>query len=1096
MVNHGTFHRFLAIALSCILVTGLVPLAACSTDTAEGDEGVSLAYRSDGDYTVTLPKSYGSYEDITADQVTVSYLYFDAEGYDKALAEQEAAAAATEENPASADESTTGATDASAAENGASGTVEENLEAAEKAAQEVDTEEAAEGEATEEAAEGEGAGEESFEDPLVAEYTSEKTAEVLDFTVNKDGTATLHFLDSATRTEFTPTYGVNFADKDFGVPLIVDFVAFKLTPDVSSVLSTSTTNKITLTLDDSQFASDITADDILLYGGFEGMTIESLSSAGKNLTMQLTGAPLFNERSGAYLDGFISIAPTGIENAFYNTNISIPVEAQAAYLDVANLEVNGDDLTIPLTLIDVADLSTLTPESVTLTPAPGATTNDLVVKDLKQESDNQVVLTVSGADTSSKNAAARSLMYRDVNVGDFTFTSNVVDASFYPVFDYVEEDGDNFAITLELYVSSGTFADSLKDSAVTLGQGFEGGKVKSIERTGDETAELKIEVPTNGQSAEDLNINGEVILAAGTLVNAWGEPTEELASYLRDYTQDSLGRVTETGPGTPSEIEQLTAAINSFGSTQGISFFDIATNVVSGGASIYSLLQSLELVPSQFSQTLETLDKIQSSVEKLQTSVDYQTNMLESIQREQYNSRQSSFDTELLNLLTDCEYLDTYFRKAEQYIQLPEVAGVSAQPVDETDEAQVETSPSSGAGDVSLDEDVVSGDLVQSWETENAEPNLSGQTGSNELALDAQEESISSVNSSLSDLPEEGEAVVNGEIEDGEAVDDESEMTRALTVTDLPTETFDYSKQPKDWSEYNAMVVSYIVNHQNDAAFIGFRERFAKLQDRYDNLATQLSKTGQNNPIASYDTLCSLSFNFDTEAYDGRMGVRTLSKYALKQALCYIILVYNNEAQCNPAKSLYTKAEQTINSIPVGAKPGDGVIYYYTLGKYITNQLALNELNDYALYNYGGSRKYRGFITHWDDSPGAVASGHMSDEQMNSFVKRMGGKTIDVVLQRAGINRNPDAGWKKNDAGKGSAGLALNSYVVYKRPSGIKKIFCDQEDQYYSSGIKWGESTLTKDVLTYMWEFNSIRDLDELYARYTYGPMFEYFVPA
>ena len=167
------------------------------------------------------------------------------------------------------------------------------------------------------------------------------------------------------------------------------------------------------------------------------------------------------------------------------------------------------------------------------------------VTDCVKDSDTQVTLTLTVNGASDANSAAEILNGQIVEIGDSCrFPASFVSASFYPVFDYVEQDGDNLKITLELYAHSGTFANDLTSDMISFGYDFEGASVVSVERTAEGVAELIISVPANGQTDETLDMNGEVIIAAGGLINRWGDATGKDVEYLRNYTQESMGRST------------------------------------------------------------------------------------------------------------------------------------------------------------------------------------------------------------------------------------------------------------------------------------------------------------------------------------------------------------------------------------------------------------------------------------------------------------------------------------------------------------------------------------------------------------------------
>lgn len=485
-------------------------------------------------------------------------------------------------------------------------------------------------------------------------YISTETATVTDLTVKDDHTMTLSFIDERAADNFTVGYGVYIESKKIGAGVYVEFSEFTLTPEVEYVLSSDKDIRLTLVLDDGEFAEDISKDSIGLRGSFEEMKIESLSSAGKNLTMQLTGELVKHEGSGIYLDGYVDVYADGIINAYCTTSARVPVKTEAAYFASSEMTVRGSTVKVPLVLIDVVDMASLTMDSF-------AFESGVAVTDCTMDSNTQVTLTLTVDGASDKNSAAAALNGQTVKIGDdYEFVASFVPAGFYPVFDYVEKDGNNLKFTLELYVNSGTFADSLTKDMFSFGYDFEGASVVSIEKTGDTTAELIISVPANGQTTEELAMDGEVIVAAGALINSWGDASESEASYMRNYSQDSMGRDLST-----TDIDSIKSIVGGFGNTTFGTISSVASGAIAGASAVKTILEMTGIIQSEHAQVMEKLEEISNGIEEIKGILEQNTALINELRIDADKKGYKDFVTDLDNLISYCKYAAGYYAKGE-----------------------------------------------------------------------------------------------------------------------------------------------------------------------------------------------------------------------------------------------------------------------------------------------------------------------------------------------------------------------------------------------------------------------------------------------
>lgn len=490
-------------------------------------------------------------------------------------------------------------------------------------------------------------------------YLSDAQAKVTDAD-GDDSTLNLSFVDEKAAENVTNEYTVLIESKNIGALVEVRFTDYTLTPEVEYVLASDKDIQLTLTLDNSEFAENISEDNIQLLGSFSEMKIENLSAAGKNLTLQLTGKLVEHKSSGVYLDGFVDVDKDGIKNAYTVTRATVPVQTETARFESDKMTVDGSTVKVPLTLIDVVDIDTLTKDSFSFE-------SGVEVTDCTKDSDTQVTLTMVVDGAKDKNSAAEILNGQIVKIGnDFELTAKFVSAIFYPVFNYIEKDGENLKITLGLYANSGTFADTLTNDMFSFGYDFKDGSVVSIERTSDTTAELIISVPANGQTEDTFNMNGEVVAASGTLINSWKDAKNSKTEYLRNYTQGSMGKNAAAGYLTDADIDAIKKVVSEYGNTTFGTIKDVASGAYSAAKAIETLCDMTGIIETE----ADKLKKIYQQVAGLQVDINDIKTTLSHIQEDNYKAKLSDFDTDVAMLITYTDYIAGYFKDIKA--QLPD----------------------------------------------------------------------------------------------------------------------------------------------------------------------------------------------------------------------------------------------------------------------------------------------------------------------------------------------------------------------------------------------------------------------------------------
>ncbi len=433
----------------------------------------------------------------------------------------------------------------------------------------------------------------------------------------------------------------------------VEFPEITLTPDVENVVSDATQAKVTLAIDGSTFEDGISEKDIYLDNAFSDMKIESVSSSDKNLTVQLKGSPVRNE-AGAYQWGAIKVKPSGIKDGYADVTSKIDIQLATVNMDASTLKFENGKINADLKVYGIVDINTLTKDNIKIDGA--------AVEAAEKADDNTVKLTLSADGVKSVNDFADLIGGKAMKLGDYETTVSVSQASFYPVFDYVEADGDNLKLTLKLYASSGTFDKNIKADDISFADDFKDAKAESVTVDSDTVATLILSVPANGQTTETFKMNGTVTLAAGALTNAWGDKTSKETSFTRDYSGESLGKEVTLNEETLLEIQKYTEGLNTtFGKI--CHYGGIAGQVFSIGKSI---LEAAGVLESDQARLLRELAGINEKLDKISDQIYSVRKDIEGLVQRDIQNKLSGYnsDMELLNKkIRDVSYVYDRARK-------------------------------------------------------------------------------------------------------------------------------------------------------------------------------------------------------------------------------------------------------------------------------------------------------------------------------------------------------------------------------------------------------------------------------------------------
>lgn len=850
-----TLKRVISLLLAVVLVVGT--FAGCGKSNKEDEAAITataVKYTKSGQYTTTVSSKKVDLSGITADNVEVRYM-----------------------DPDFVPEGT-------------------SSESVEEATEEGTTEAATE--ATTAAADEKVNPEETY--TLLAKVESVKAADKKSYEIS--------FTDENAATLLTKDYVIVFkgVEGDENTAAVeVEFPEITLTPDVENIVSNATQAKVTLAIDGSTFEDGISENDIYLNNAFSDMEIESVSSSDKNLTVQLKGSPVRNE-AGAYQWGSINVKPSGITDGYADVTSKIDIQLASAYIDTATLKFENGKINADLKVYGIVDINTLTKDNIVI---DGAT-----VEVAEKTDENTVKLTIASDGVKSINDFADLFGGKAMKLGDYETTVTVSQASFYPVFDYVEEDGDNLKIILKLYANGGTFDEKLKTDAISFADDFKDAKVDSVKVDSDTVATLILSVPANGQTTETMKMNGTVTLAAGSLTNAWGDKTSKESAYTRDYSGETLGRQLSGGgklfgPGdvvSEADIESAKKAAEAVKSlSEELSEFGQLFTYAGYGFKVIStfktILEIAGAIQSEHAQIMEQFTKINQKLDQ----------MMEEIQ----NIRQDIVNVQKNEIRTQLETYNTTIDK-----------------------------------------------------------------------LDSKVNTVSSVY---------------------------SRATKDLAKSDSRFADLDWDNMSdEEAAELSGILIDYILEkgeNVKDKNYYDFvNSDFAEMKSAFESIAKSVSRQTSDNPISLYDESCSLSYNFDTQAYAFRVGQRVAVRELLAKAYSEIAIRYdalNDPDNANMAviDAEYAAALKRLDELDdyVGVLPsevnvdGDDPWYYpysYVLNSYIQfkNTADHKDLDtrlswENAIYQNNKWRKW-------------------SDDEKSSFEARLNGQSVKMNLALAGID--------------------------------------------------------------------------------------------
>ena len=678
------------------------------------------------------------------------------------------------------------------------------------------------------------------------------TATVTDFK-NDNGSITVTFSDEQAAKENTLYYALII--KDQAVLLIAaDPAEPSITPDVEEVYSTSDSSEITLSLDEGSFEADASADDITLGDSFEDMTVEKVSVNGSYMTLTIKGSPKLDEEiSTTYIDGRITLGSGALQNTPYSNDVYIPVTAPMAGVDLSEMEVTDTAVTFPVE-VQGMDADSITKDDI-------AYDGEGTVTDVKVEGD-KVLVTVEAPDGDTDAISG------DLTVGDTNLMVGVTHAAVDTIFDYIEMDGDDLLITLNVSTLSGTFSDKFGEDSFTLEMDYEGGSVESIDKIDDTHADVVIRFPRGEMTDEDYGVLGQFTLKEGALLDENGSPAPAY-TYARQYVPEEMGK------DAVSEVIKISGVVIGQDTANGINdaykfgknTYDVITSAMSGNwgnafscaKNILTLIGVITPGPGEISNA-----DLMKEIKAVQKTLDEISDKLDDNIKQTYQNRLADFETNIGVLDTDCGLIESKLKLAKDALEEQGIHNYTEQ-------------------EITVQKEVDAYDLV--WD------------GTYVWAF--------------------GTKIKNYVFQ--------KVGTKMVDVG----ETIKVPLDDEHASEYMTKLVAYCEEQEKagNPDFKNFTKTMDELEAMFKKVAIEAAKEGASSPFYAYDSYWDMYFNYQTQSYYFRAGYYANCDTQLKRAYNLLATYYNIPAHQESYKALtdvFSAGVKAIESRKLGRNPSDG----------------------------------------------------------------------------------------------------------------------------------------------------------------------------
>lgn len=734
----------------------------------------------------------------------------------------------------------------------------------------------------------------------------------------------ISFTDPDAAEYATAGYEVAFTGLEKSAYVSVEFPEITLEQGLEHVTPADKQFKVSLSIEGSEFEDGVTAEDIALGVAFENMEAEVISASAKNLTVELKGE-LTQNVAGAYQCGTVSVRPAAVKDGYADVTAEVPVTLETAYFDAATLKFADGKITGDFKVYGVADPATLTKDNVKL--------NGATVEGVEKVDDNTVRLTLSANGVKNVNDFVDLLSYGMLTLDSYQTVLEVSQATFYPIYDYIEQDGDSLKLTLKLYPANGTFADDLRAEQITFSDDFAEAQAESI-TVEDGIATLILSLPANGMTEETLDVIGSVELPEGAMVNLWGDKTSVGCISTRSYNAESMGR---------SWLSDAWNKIKDGASKIGNAIKDGASyvwdKVKDGASTVWDKLKDAGGALWDKIKDTGIWDAIQSGAgniwDALKSGSGYLSELLGLGNASASNQKQmieysKAILSELGAVKGDLAYLKGELTEVKTAIgsvldnqktiirQLEEIAKNMKIGQNEGYQQQLET-----------------------LETYSTRVSMTLELGAMYMALE--------------------DAVAEGKLSDLSQFD---EMTREeLAVAVEPYLPDADTMTDKQLTSYNDRLIDYINKRAKDVEFKSFNDDYRELVKALTNVANMLNRTDSTNPLTRYDEICAATYNFDSQAFPYRLSLRLTALSLMDQGITLVASV--EKAMSHPRGTTFldltARVEEAIiriNLTPLGHPAEEIKAYPHTEkvpvsqnGKYVSDIAVSGSENQSEAWN-------------------------------------------------------------------------------------------------------------------------------------------------
>ena len=348
-------------------------------------------------------------------------------------------------------------------------------------------------------------------------------ADVTSVTMVSDNSAAITFCDKYFSTNRPDCFFVycnentNTAGKRFLSMITVKYPSYSLVSDTTQVNSGNSTDRFKLTLDKSSFVSDISADDIILSGGFENCTVSELDRTGDNM-LSLVIASDDGYGTGNY--GFITVKHNAVIDSPVDISVAVSIISPKVVFSSSDFEASANYAKATLILTDCMFNDSVTADSFK------CDNSEVGITRFDRVSASEGVLYMSFDDKTSVDVidiiskSSFSVQESALNINySLSFGIEPLSPDVSGSITEIKEVGSDFSVTAEFTVSDGSFNVISKNSFI-FGGDYAKAVITSITAQ-DNSATLCFDIPKTS-SAETAELYGTVGLRTGAVLSRWG----------------------------------------------------------------------------------------------------------------------------------------------------------------------------------------------------------------------------------------------------------------------------------------------------------------------------------------------------------------------------------------------------------------------------------------------------------------------------------------------------------------------------------------------------------------------------------------------